>query len=63
MFNRDSPIVQSYARDVGIVLYVGIAVSLLQSVIGSKIVIDFATLSWVAHVRIKFEMFCQNTSL
>ena len=38
----------------------GIALSLLRAVIGSKIVIDIATLSWVAHVRIKFEMFCQK---
>ena len=35
----------------------------LRAAIGSKIVIDIATLSWVAHVRIKFDMFCQKTSL
>ena len=40
-----------------------IAVSLLRSVISSLVVIEITALSWVAHVRIKFEMFCQNTRL
>ena len=34
--------------------------SIFQSVIGSKIAIDTAALSWVRHVRIKFKTFSMN---